>query len=80
MALNTGLSSWILAIVHALEDAGVDHVSLLRELGMDPDRVGDLNHRYLQHQVTPASPWSAKQGRDRTCAQHDRADLVSPPA
>lgn len=52
MALNTGLSSWILAIVHARGEAGVDYVSLLRELGMDPDRVGDLNHRYLQHQVT----------------------------
>jgi AraC-like DNA-binding protein len=52
MSLHTGLSAWVLAIVHALEQAGVDHVALLGKLGMDASRVGDLNHRYLQHQVT----------------------------
>lgn len=52
MALHTGLSAWVLAIVHALEKAGVDHVALLNRLGMDPERVGDLKHRYLQSQVT----------------------------
>lgn len=52
MALHTGLSAWILAIVHALEKAGVNHVALLGDLGMDADRVGDLKHRYLQSQVT----------------------------
>jgi AraC-like DNA-binding protein len=52
LSLHTGLSAWILAIVHALDKAGVDHVALFRELKMDPDRVGDLKHRYLQSQVT----------------------------
>lgn len=52
MSLHTGLSAWVLAIVQALEQAGVDHVALLDKLGMDASRVGDLNHRYLQQQVT----------------------------
>ncbi|MDB5970324.1 MAG: hypothetical protein JWQ90_2774 [Hydrocarboniphaga sp.] len=52
MALHTGLSAWVLAIVHALEKAGVDPVPLLERLGMDASRVGDLKHRYLQQQVT----------------------------
>lgn len=52
MALHTGLSAWVLAIVHALDRAGVGSASVLRDLGMDPDQVGDLQHRYLQHQVT----------------------------
>lgn len=52
MSLHTGLSAWVLAIVHALEKAGVDYAALLERLDMDASRVGDLNHRYLQHQVT----------------------------
>ncbi len=52
MSLHTGLSAWVLAIVHALEKAKVDYVALLEQLGMDASRVGDLHHRYLQQQVT----------------------------
>lgn len=55
--MQTGLSAWILAIVRALEDAGVDHVRLLTRIGMDPTRIGDLGHRYSQEQVT--SLWIA---------------------
>ena len=55
--MQTGLSAWVLAIVRALGEAGVDHGPILREIGMDPDRVGDLNHRYFQEQVT--SLWVA---------------------
>jgi AraC-like DNA-binding protein len=55
--LQTGLSAWVLAIVRALEDAGVDRDALLRKIGMDPDRLLDLNHRYSQEQVT--SLWIA---------------------
>jgi AraC-like DNA-binding protein len=55
--LQTGLSAWVLAIVRALQDAGVDQDALLRQLGMDPDRLLDLNFRYSQEQVT--SLWVA---------------------
>lgn len=55
--MQTGLSAWILAIVRALEDAGVDHVRLLNRIGMDPTKIGDLSHRYSQEQVT--SLWIA---------------------
>jgi len=55
--LQTGLSAWVLAIVRALRDAGVDQDVLLRRIGMDPDRLLDLNHRYSQEQVT--SLWVA---------------------
>jgi AraC-like DNA-binding protein len=50
--LQTGLSAWVLAIVRALEDAGVDRNALLRQIGMDPDRLLDLHFRYSQEQVT----------------------------
>jgi len=36
----------------ALQDAGVDQDMLLRRIGMDPERLLDLNHRYSQEQVT----------------------------
>ena len=55
--LQTGLSAWVLAIVRALEDARVDPHALMRQLGMDPERLADLNHRYSQEQVT--SLWMA---------------------
>ena len=50
--MQTGLSAWVFAIVRTLQDAGVNHEPLLRSLGMDPDRLLDLNHRYSQDQVT----------------------------
>ncbi|MGE4430920.1 MAG: AraC family transcriptional regulator [Sphingobium sp.] len=55
--MQTGLSAWILAIVKALDDAGVDPDKLMRGIGMDASRVGDLSHRYSQDQVT--SLWIA---------------------
>jgi AraC-like DNA-binding protein len=55
--LQTGLSAWVLAIVRALQAAGVDEGALLRQTGMDPDRLADLNYRYSQEQVT--SLWMA---------------------
>ena len=55
--MQTGLSAWVFAISRALEEAGVDHCALLRELGMDPDGLLDLKHRYSQEQVT--SLWIA---------------------
>lgn len=50
--MQTGLSAWVFAIVRALEDAQIDYPALLRGIGMDPDKLGDLNHRYSQEQVT----------------------------
>jgi AraC-like DNA-binding protein len=50
--VQTGLSAWVLAIVRALDDAGIDRDGLLRRLGMDPERLLDLNYRYSQEQVT----------------------------
>ena len=55
--MQTGLSAWILAIVKALEDVGIDPVALMHDIGMDATRVGDLGHRYSQDQVT--SLWIA---------------------
>lgn len=55
--LQTGVSAWVLAIVRALQDSGVDHEALLRGIGMDPARIGDLDHRFSQEQVT--SLWIA---------------------
>jgi hypothetical protein len=55
--VQTGLSAWVFAIVRALEDAGIDPASLLKKIGMAPDKVGDLQHRYSQEQVT--SLWIA---------------------
>ena len=55
--MQTGLSAWVFAIVQALGDAGVDHAELLRGIGMSPDKLGDLEHRYSQEQVT--SLWIA---------------------
>ena len=56
-SVQTGLSAWVFAIVQALGDAGVDHAELLRGIGMSPDKLGDLEHRYSQEQVT--SLWIA---------------------
>ncbi len=50
--MQTGLSAWLLAIVQALQDSGIDHAELLRSIGMSPEKVGDLNYRYSQDQVT----------------------------
>ncbi len=55
--MQTGLSAWIFAIVRALEDAHVDYAQLLQNIGMAPDKVGDLDYRYSQEQVT--SLWIA---------------------
>jgi hypothetical protein len=55
--LQTGLSAWVYAIVRALDEAGVDRHALLRRVGIDPERLLDLNHRYFQEQVT--SLWIA---------------------
>jgi len=55
--LQTALSAWVLAIVKALEVAGVDHAELLGRLGMDPTKIGNLSYRYSQEQVT--SLWIA---------------------
>ncbi|HEY9578385.1 MAG TPA: AraC family transcriptional regulator [Rhizorhapis sp.] len=58
--LQTGLSAWILAIVRALEEADVDPAPLMQGIGMDASRIGDLNYRYSQEQVT--SLWIAAVG------------------
>jgi hypothetical protein len=55
--VQTGLSAWVYAIARALDEAGVDRDALMRRVGMDPDRLMDLNHRYFQEQVT--SLWIA---------------------
>jgi AraC-like DNA-binding protein len=55
--LQTAVSAWVFAIVRALEEARVDHVAVLRLIGMDPDKLLHLDHRYTQEQVT--SLWIA---------------------
>lgn len=55
--MQTGLSAWIYAISRALDESGVASDTLLQAIGMDPARLGDLNHRYSQEQVT--SLWIA---------------------
>lgn len=52
MAMQTGLSSWVLAIVKSIQDAGIDADRLLEQIGMDASKIGDLTHRYSQEQVT----------------------------
>lgn len=55
--MQTGLSAWVFAIVAALKASGAESESLLRSIGMDPGKIGDLQHRYSQEQVT--SLWIA---------------------
>lgn len=55
--MRTGLSSWILAIVKALDEAGCQPEKLMDRIGMNADRIGDFNYRYSQEQVT--SLWIA---------------------
>jgi AraC-like DNA-binding protein len=55
--MQTGLSAWIYAISRALDESGVASEDLLRSIGMDPARLGDINYRYSQEQVT--SLWIA---------------------
>ena len=55
--MQTGLSSWVYAIVRALQEAGVDADELMRGIGMETAKIGDLSHRYSQNQVT--SLWIA---------------------
>jgi AraC-like DNA-binding protein len=55
--MQTGLSAWIYAISRALDESGVSSGELLRGIGMDPSRLGDVHHRYSQEQVT--SLWIA---------------------
>ncbi|MFA7586633.1 MAG: AraC family transcriptional regulator [Novosphingobium sp.] len=51
-ALHTGLSAWILAIFQGLEASGIDAGQLMQSIGMDAAKVGDLQYRYSQEQVT----------------------------
>lgn len=50
--MQTGISAWVLAIVKALDDAGVESDQLLESIGIPPDKVNDLNERFSQDQVT----------------------------
>jgi len=50
--MQTGLSAWIYAMSRALDESGVASADLLRSIGMDPARLGDINYRYSQEQVT----------------------------
>ncbi|MEH6759100.1 MAG: AraC family transcriptional regulator [Parasphingorhabdus sp.] len=50
--MQTGISAWVLAIVKALDDAGVESDKLLESIGIAPDKIADLNERFSQDQVT----------------------------
>ncbi|WP_299310214.1 AraC family transcriptional regulator [uncultured Croceicoccus sp.] len=50
--MQTGLSSWVLAIIKSIEDANIDADTLCRKIGMDASKIGDLTYRYSQEQVT----------------------------
>src|SRR3546814_9220570 len=73
--LQTGLSAWILAIVRALEEADVDPAPLMQGIGMDASRIGDLNYRYSQEQVT--SLWIAAVGATGDRSEEHTSELQS---
>lgn len=50
--MQTGLSAWVYAIATTLEESGVGAAEVMRRLGMNPNGITDIHHRYLQEQVT----------------------------
>ncbi|AKH70392.1 DNA-binding domain-containing protein, AraC-type [Spongiibacter sp. IMCC21906] len=51
-ANRTALSGYVLAMVHAMAEAGVDHRALMNRLGMEHQRLEDFGYRYSQEKVT----------------------------
>ncbi|MFA5493709.1 MAG: AraC family transcriptional regulator [Porticoccaceae bacterium] len=49
---RTALSGYVLAMAHAMAEAGVDYRLLMNEIGMDHRRLEDFGHRFCQEQVT----------------------------
>ena len=50
--LSSTLSSWVIPITRALDAAGHDSRDLLRQAGIDPERVRDANVRFAASHVT----------------------------
>ena len=49
---HTTLSGYVLAICHAIEDAGVDYLRLLTQVGIDHNHLRDFGFRFSQEKVT----------------------------
>src|SRR5690554_5763962 len=49
---KTALSGYVLAMAHAMSEAGVDYRRLMEKLGMDHQRLDDFGYRYSQEKVT----------------------------
>ncbi|HBX74466.1 AraC family transcriptional regulator [Haliea sp.] len=49
---RTALSGYVLAIAHAISEAGIDYRQLMAKIGMDYKRMEDFGYRYSQEKVT----------------------------
>jgi AraC-like DNA-binding protein len=49
---KSGLTGWVLAIIRALDEHGIDGGEVLRQLGMDPELLQGGYGRYSQEQIT----------------------------
>lgn len=52
LGTRTALSGYVLAMVHAMAEAGVDYRALMSQLRMDHQRLEDFGYRYSQEKVT----------------------------
>jgi AraC-like DNA-binding protein len=55
--MKSGISGWVLAIARTLDEEGVPHEPIFRQIGMDPARLRDGGNRYSQEAVS--SLWRA---------------------
>ena len=49
---RTALSGYVLAMAHAMTEAGVDYKQLMASLGLDHSHLEDFGYRYSQEKVT----------------------------
>jgi|TARA_R110001583_G_C5670369_1_gene410843 AraC-like DNA-binding protein len=52
LSSRTALSGYVLAMAHAMSEAGVDYRELMALIGMDPLRLENFGYRYSQEKVT----------------------------
>ncbi|NKI16579.1 AraC family transcriptional regulator [Spongiibacter sp. KMU-166] len=49
---RTALSGYVLAMAHAMSEAGLDYTALMAEVGLDARHLEDFGYRYSQERVT----------------------------
>lgn len=49
---KTALSGYVLAMAHAISEAGIDYKKLMNDVGLDHSRLEDFGFRYSQEKVT----------------------------